>query len=151
MKRRTLHWMRVFVVVCGGALFLVLTVVVVWAINSPEQGSTRLGGHDFRDLAAEGDASCERCHFPPHYQHEGLETCSDCHGPASGDHAAIPVLCTDCHATQGGQTVDTTTAIVPLPDTTTSTTTTTLPPPDTTMFTTTLPPPDTTMFTTTLP
>ncbi|MFV1963649.1 MAG: hypothetical protein ACC658_17720 [Acidimicrobiia bacterium] len=129
MKRRTLRWVRATVIVGGGALFLVLAVVVVSAVNSPQQGSTRPGAHEFRDLDAEGDASCERCHFPLHYQHEDLNTCSDCHAPEPDGHAARPVTCTTCHEDEGPLGA---TQSEPLLDTTTTAPTTTIPPDTTT-------------------
>ncbi len=157
MKPRTLRWARATVIVTAGFLFLVLAVVVVSAISTPEAGSTRPGAHNFRDIGTMGDALCEGCHFPPHYQHAGLNTCSDCHPPEPDGHAARPVSCQTCHSVHGAQVTPPPTT--PLPDVTPTTaepqptttsvapTLTTISPPTTT---TTVPPTTTTVPPTTL-
>ena len=157
MKPRTLRWARATVIVTAGLVFLVLAVVVVSAISSPEAGSTRPGAHNFRDIETVGDALCEGCHFPPHNQHAGLNTCSDCHPPEKGGHAARPVTCQTCHTNKGAQAtplpaeplpdVPPTTAAPPATTTTIAPTLTTIPPP---APTTTLPPATTTVPPTTL-
>lgn len=85
-------WAAALTVAVSAVLFIAVGVALA-RVNTPQQGTTAPGAHEFRIL--DNITSCSRCHDGtfPHYQHGG-QVCSDCHG---GGHVATAATCVDCH------------------------------------------------------
>lgn len=90
-------------------LFTIGVVSGVYAISETDtfDGQVAAGDHNWWQDAGAG-AFCERCHqgvmaditAGPH-NGASQSDCSFCHTPGSGDHAAAPSNCTDCHSGEG--------------------------------------------------